>query len=133
MVQGKDALPFAIKTVVEVEKEIAKIMPKPQKLNYEKSFTHLSYLGKKRYVGNLYEFDLNKYKQKSMGIVLKRRDNAQIVKKIYGGVIDILEKTRFVYLLNFLQDELSDLVEGKALISDLVITKKSSCILQGSI
>ena len=27
---------------------------------------------------------------KSMGIVLKRRDNAPIVKDIYGGIIDIL-------------------------------------------
>ena len=25
-------------------------------------------LSKKRYVGNLYEFDINKFKQKSMGI-----------------------------------------------------------------
>ena len=27
-----------------------------------------------------------------MGIVLKRRDNAPIVKDIYGGIIDILMK-----------------------------------------
>ena len=33
----------------------------------------------------LYEFDINKAKLKSMGLVLKRRDNADIVK-------DILEK-----------------------------------------
>ena len=29
-----------------------------------------------------------------MGIVLKRRDNAPIVKEIYGGIIDILMKER---------------------------------------
>ena len=45
---------------------------------------------KKRYVGNLYEHDVNKFKQKSMGIVLKRRDNANIVKIIYGGLINII-------------------------------------------
>jgi hypothetical protein len=28
----------------------------------------------------------------SMGIVLKRRDNAPIVKDVYGGVIDILDE-----------------------------------------
>ena len=32
-----------------------------------------------------------------MGIVLKRRDNANIVKDIYGGVIDILMKDQVVY------------------------------------
>ena len=37
IVLGKDALPYAIKIGKKVEKEIAKIMPKPQKLNYEKS------------------------------------------------------------------------------------------------
>ena len=124
IVQGKDALPFAIETGIKVEKDIAKIMPKPQKLNYEKSLYPFILFSKKRYVGNLYEFDVNKYKQKSMGIVLKRRDNAQIVKKIYGGVIDIiLKKQDLRASIEFLQDELSDLVEGKAPICDLVITK----------
>tara|TARA_B100000787_G_scaffold1310_1_gene979 strand:+ start:8805 stop:12749 length:3945 start_codon:yes stop_codon:yes gene_type:complete len=124
IVQGKDAIQYAIEVGVKVEKEIAKIMPKPQKLNYEKSLYPFILFSKKRYVGNLYEFDVNKYKQKSMGIVLKRRDNAQIVKKIYGGVIDIiLEKQDLQASIEFLQDELSDLVDGKALISDLVITK----------
>jgi DNA polymerase elongation subunit (family B) len=37
----------------------------------------------------MYETDLVKAKRKSMGIVLKRRDNAPIVKDIYGGVIDL--------------------------------------------
>ena len=51
-------------------------------------------LSKKRYVGMLYELDPNKGKRKEMGIVLKRRDNAPIVKDIYGGIIDILMKER---------------------------------------
>ena len=33
-----------------------------------------------------------KGKRKAMGLVLKRRDNADVVKDIYGGVIDILMK-----------------------------------------
>jgi DNA polymerase delta subunit 1 len=124
IVQGKDALPYAIEIGKKVEKEIAKIMPKPQKLNYEKSLYPFILFSKKRYVGNLYEFDVNKYKQKSMGIVLKRRDNAQIVKKIYGGVIDIiLQKQDLQASIEFLQDELNDLVNGKTSINDLVITK----------
>ena len=124
IVQGKDALPYAIEIGKKVEKEIAKIMPKPQKLNYEKSLYPFILFSKKRYVGNLYEFDVNKYKQKSMGIVLKRRDNAQIVKKIYGGVIDIiLQKQDLQASIEFLQDEFNDLVNGKTSINDLVITK----------
>jgi len=124
IVLGKDALHFAIKMGKEVEKSIEKIMPHPQKLNYEKSLYPFILLSKKRYVGNLYETDVNKYKQKSMGIVLKRRDNAQIVKKIYGGVIDIiLQKQDLQLSIEFLKEELSDLVEGKSSIDELVITK----------
>jgi hypothetical protein len=59
-----------------------------------------------------------------MGIVLKRRDNAQIVKKIYGGVINIiLEKQDLDGSIVFLQEELNNLVEGKTSIKELIITK----------
>ena len=89
-VYGKQALNYAINIGKEVEKNIASIMPFPQKLNYEKSLYPFIIFSKKRYVGNLYEHNVNKFKQKSMGIVLKRRDNANIVKIIYGGIIDII-------------------------------------------
>jgi DNA polymerase elongation subunit (family B) len=123
---GKDALQYAIDIGKDVERHInvPDIMPNPQKLNYEKCLYPFIIFSKKRYVGNLYETDTTKYKQKSMGIVLKRRDNAQIVKKIYGGVINIiLEKQDLDGSLVFLQDELSNLVEGKTPIKELVITK----------
>jgi DNA polymerase elongation subunit (family B) len=123
-VYGKQALPYAIKVGQDVEKNIASIMPYPQKLNYEKSLYPFILFSKKRYVGNLYETDVNKFKQKSMGIVLKRRDNAPIVKKIYGGIIDILLNQQDLNLsLEFLKDELKNLVDGKTAINDLVISK----------
>lgn len=123
-VYGKDALPYAIEIGKHVEKNIVKIMPDPQKLNYEKSMYPFILFSKKRYVGNLYENDINKFKQKSMGIVLKRRDNAQIVKKIFGGVIDIILNNQDLQLsIEFLQEELNDLVNGKTPINELVISK----------
>ena len=61
----------------------------PQDLEYEKTFWPFCILSKKRYVGNKYEFDPDHYYQNSMGIVLKRRDNANIVKKVVGGMVDI--------------------------------------------
>ena len=62
----------------------------PHDLEYEKTFWPFCIFSKKRYVGNKYEFDYNKFKQNSMGIVLKRRDNAPIVKEVIGGIVDIL-------------------------------------------
>ena len=126
-------MPYAIKAGQRTEKEInnhfnpdgSKYLPEPESLAYEKTLFPFIILSKKRYVGNLYEDDPNKKpKQKSMGIVLKRRDNAPIVKHMYGGVIDILLNH---YDLNssveFLRGCLQDLVDGKVPLEDLIITK----------
>jgi DNA polymerase elongation subunit (family B) len=124
LIFGKSSLPVAIKVGKSVEKNIASIMPHPQKLNYEKCLYPFILFSKKRYVGNLYEMDDTKFKQKSMGIVLKRRDNANIVKKIYGGVIDIiLNKQDIDESIKFLREELTDLINGKTDFKDLIISK----------
>ncbi len=65
-------------------------LPFPHDCEYEKTFWPFAILTKKKYVGNKYEFDSNKYKQDFMGIVLKRRDNSPIVKEICGGIISQL-------------------------------------------
>jgi ribosomal protein L17 len=124
LIFGKNSLPVAIKIGKDVEKNIATIMPYPQKLNYEKCLYPFILFSKKRYVGNLYEMDVEKFKQKSMGIVLKRRDNANIVKKIYGGIINIILNSQDLdKSIKFLREELSDLVNGKADFNDLILSK----------
>jgi len=65
-------------------------LPFPHDCKYEKTFWPFLILTKKRYVGNKYEEDPDKYKQDYNGIVLKRRDNAPIVKEICGGIINYL-------------------------------------------
>ena len=66
----------------------------PHDLEYEKTFWPYLILTKKRYVGNKYEFDRDKYKLDYMGIVLKRRDNAPIVKEVCSGIINKLIEDR---------------------------------------
>jgi hypothetical protein len=59
-----------------------------------------------------------------MGIVLKRRDNAPIVKTIYGGVIDIILNKRDIEASKkFFYDSIENLLDGKVDISQLVISK----------
>jgi hypothetical protein len=124
-ITGRQALPLAIKAGQLVEKEIKAIMPAHQNLAYEKTLWPFIILSKKRYVGNLYEDNINKFKQKSMGIVLKRRDNAPIVKKVYGGIIDILlnKSGGLAESVEFLQQQLQDMVDGKVQLEDLIISK----------
>ena len=91
-------------------------LPFPHDLEYEKTFDPLLLLSKKRYVGILYEKNPNKGKRKEMGIVLKRRDNAPIVKDVYGGLIDILMKSQNIpNAIAFVKKCLQDIVEiGRA-------------------
>ena len=73
---------------------IKKYLPFPHNCEYEKTYNPLILLNKKRYVGYKYEFDSTKSKLDFMGIVLKRRDNAPIVKEICNGIIDYLINKR---------------------------------------
>ena len=89
-------------------------LPFPHDLEYEKTFWPFAILTKKRYVGNKYEFDNNKYKQDFMGIVLKRRDNSAIVKEICGGIIDqLINKKSPQGAKDFVIKCLDDMFEGK--------------------
>ncbi len=121
---GLPALQKSIETGLEAEHRIQKYLKPPHVLEYEKTFWPFILFTKKRYVGNLYETDINEYTQKSMGIVLKRRDNAPIVKYVYGGIIDaILNKKSLELSINFLKESLMDLINDKFDIQMLVISK----------
>ena len=59
-----------------------------------------------------------------MGIVLKRRDNAPVVKDIYGGVIDILMSRHSVpAAVQFMDGALTKIVRGETPMAKLIITK----------
>jgi DNA polymerase elongation subunit (family B) len=123
-IKGKDALEITIELAQEAGHLASSFLKAPHDLEYEKTFMPFCLLSKKRYVGMLYEHDPNKGKRKEMGIVLKRRDNAPIVKDIYGGIIDILMKQQDIMkAVEFLQTSLQDMVEEKYPMEKLVITK----------
>tara|TARA_Y100000389_G_scaffold205100_1_gene263164 strand:+ start:9810 stop:14132 length:4323 start_codon:yes stop_codon:yes gene_type:complete len=126
-VRGKEAIPYAIKLGQKIEKHIYdEVLYKlsPQKLAYEKVLYPLILVSKKRYTGMLYEDDPNKCFQKTMGLQIKRRDSAKIVKDVYGGILDIILKQHDLkasYL--FLQKWLEKLVNGNVNIDRLILSK----------
>ena len=123
-IRGQKALEITIELAQEAGELATKFLKKPHDLEYEKTFMPFCLLSKKRYVGMLYELDPNKGKRKSMGIVLKRRDNAPIVKDVYGGIIDILMKEKDIQkAVVFLQSCLQDIIEEKYPMDKLIITK----------
>ena len=121
---GTKALELSIEIAKEACHNVSKFLKQPHDFEYEKTFLPFCLLSKKRYVGILYEHDPNKGKRKEMGIVLKRRDNAPIVKDVYGGVIDILMKERDIKkALDYVDKCLQELVDGTVPIEKLIITK----------
>jgi len=125
--KGKDALAETIALAQVAEEGINKILVKPQNLEYEKTFWPFLLFTKKRYVGDKYEFDIDKYTQTSMGIVTKRRDNAPIVKVIFGGIIDSIMKHKKIQpSIDLLRKNIELLVKGGFNLDALVITKTLS-------
>ena len=123
-IKGKKALEITIELGLKVEESASKTLKNPHKLEYEKTFLPYILLSKKRYVGILYEFDPDKGKCKSMGIVLKRRDNAPIVKDIYGGIIDIIMNEKDISAaIKFLEQSLHKLINKQCDVNKLIITK----------
>jgi DNA polymerase delta subunit 1 len=124
LIRGKKALEITIELAQEAGHLASNYLKGPHDLEYEKTFMPFCLLSKKRYVGMLYETDPNVCKRKEMGIVLKRRDNAPIVKDVYGGIIDILMKEQDIQLAtNFLKTCLQNIVDEKCPIDKLIITK----------
>ena len=123
-IRGKEALEITIELAQEAGHLASSFLKGPHDLEYEKTFMPFCLLSKKRYVGMLYETDPNKCKRKEMGIVLKRRDNAPIVKDIYGGIIDILMKKQNIKeATDFLKSCLQNIVDEKYPMDKLIITK----------
>jgi hypothetical protein len=123
-IRGKDALEITIELAQEAGHLASSFLKGPHDLEYEKTFMPFCLLSKKRYVGMLYETDPNKCKRKEMGIVLKRRDNAPIVKDVYGGIIDILMKEQNIEkAMDYLKSSLKELVDERTPMEKLIVTK----------
>ena len=115
----------SIELGISAGKRITSQCRKPYKIAYEKTFYPFILFCRKRYVGMMYEEDPNaKPKRKSMGIVLKRRDNAPIVKDVFGGALDTLMMEKDVRKAQaFVNQKLLDVLENRVPLEKFVISK----------
>ena len=124
--EGKEALEYCIQCGVEAGEWITKyLMHKPQDLEYEKTFYPFILISKKRYTGDKYELKADKPKERtSMGIVMKRRDNAAIVKYVFGNVIEIIMNQKSVdKAMEWLDISLKKIIEARMPESMFIISK----------
>ena len=110
-----------------INNDIKKYLKGVQDLEYEMVVYPLIMFTKKRYVGNIYEDDgAHCEGRKTMGIVLKRRDNAPILKEIFGGVIEtMLNDTDNVEAIDMkITKMFNDFSNGSFPLKQFIITKK---------
>jgi DNA polymerase delta subunit 1 len=121
---GKEALQATIDLTVEAGKFVSKMLKAPHDFEFDKVYWPFIIFSKKRYVGHKYEENPDKYKLAFMGIALKRRDYAAIVKRMYSGALQILLQERDVSkAAEFVKQMSVDLVEGKFGLQPLTISK----------
>jgi len=127
---GAAALQSAKDLTIESGKLVSSCLKAPHDFEFDKIFKSFILLSKKRYVGYMSEDGLedDDFHRKSMGIVMKRRDNAPIVKYVYGNAIErILHCTDTVKGVKdaaaFVTSACQDLLDGKFGLNKLTITK----------
>ena len=124
---GTEAVKATMEITEEAGKFVSSALKPPHDFEYDKVFDQFIIFSKKRYVGNKYEESATDFKQTSMGIVLKRRDNAPVLKTIYGGAIKILLNERNVdKAAEFVKQKTMEMIQGKMSLSQLTITKSLS-------
>ena len=121
---GREARVATIEMTDEAGALITKTLAAPHDFEFDKAFDPLLMFSKKRYAGNMYEENPDDYVHKYMGIALKRRDNAPIVKTIFGGAMKmLLDKRDVVGAFQFVKEKCLELVDGKVNLGQLTVTK----------
>jgi hypothetical protein len=124
LLSGREARQATIDITDEAGHFITKSLSPPHDFEFDKAFDPLLMFSKKRYAGNMYEENADDYVHKYMGIALKRRDNAPIVKTIYGGAMKmLLDKRDVAGAFRFVQDKCLELVRGGVSLGQLTVTK----------
>jgi DNA polymerase elongation subunit (family B) len=121
--EGHEAVKRTIELTEEAGKYVTQALKAPHDFEFDKVYYPFIIFSKKRYVGYKYE-SADSHVLWFMGVALKRRDYAAIVKRIYSGALNILLNERDVAkAANFVQQSAVDLVEGKFGLQPLVISK----------
>lgn len=98
---------------------------KPQNIVFEKVLHPLLLVTKKKYVGILYDKDPMVGSLKAMGIVLKRKDNAPIVKVIAGGIVhDLLYEKSIEKAVDNCKKNLRKLIDGRYSMDKFTVVKR---------
>jgi DNA polymerase elongation subunit (family B) len=121
---GRDARQAVIDLTAEAGHLVTQALKPPHDFEFDKIFDPMLMFSKKRYAGLMFENNADDYVHKYMGIALKRRDNAPIVKTIFGGAMKkLLIERDVVGATKLVKDLCAELVAGSVSLGQLTITK----------
>lgn len=122
--KGREAREAVIDLTTEAGHLVTHALKPPHDFEFDKVFDPMLMFSKKRYAGKMFESNPDDFVYKYMGIVLKRRDNAPIVKKIYGNAMKkVLDEGDVAGATKYVQDAALELVSGTTSLGLLTITK----------
>ncbi len=122
--KGREAREAAINLTIEAGHLVSHALKPPHDFEFDKVYDPLLMFSKKRYAGKMFESNPDDFVYKYMGIALKRRDNAPIVKKIYGNAMKmVLDAGDVEAATKYVQESALELVQGKTSLGLLTITK----------
>ena len=120
----RDKRQAVIDLTAEAGKLVTKALAPPHDFEFDKIFDPMLMFSKKRYAGLMFEENADDFVVKYMGIALKRRDNAPIVKTVYGNAMKkLLFERDVVGATQYVQESVMDLINGKVKLGQLTITK----------
>jgi len=122
----KQKLEFSISLGKLFEENFLKVLDKPQKMVYEKTFYPFLLTSKKKYIGMKYENDSSKCKLYITGIELMKKDCPIVVKKCLNNIVSQLMKGNITFsnINNIIVKNLTDIYDGKYDINDFILSKK---------
>jgi len=120
-----DAVSVAIALCKKAVKEISAQLKRPQNIEFEKAIYPFILISKKRYHGHYYtKIDNPNFYANSMGIVTKRRDNAPIVKHVFGGALDIIMNEHDITkAYEYVKTECQKILHGEFPLDEFIVSK----------
>jgi DNA polymerase elongation subunit (family B) len=108
----------------EAGDNVSSLLKPPHNLGFEKCISPFILINKKKYTGLYYTSKTPKCYMNTMGFVLKRRDNAIIVKEIIGNAVKkILYDKDINGSIKYVQNEIQKMLLGGYPIDKFIITK----------
>lgn len=113
-----------IDIATEAGDNVSALLKPPHNLGFEKCISPFILMNKKKYTGLYYTSKTPKCYMNTMGFVLKRRDNAIIVKEIIGNAVKmILYDKNINGSIKYIQNVIKKMLSGGYPIDKFIITK----------